>query len=243
MPIHIKQGGSWQTTGWHYNNNGSWNRARVYLKVNGSWTPVSGLIVDDFEDGDRGGWTVPSSTGSDVVEGLGLDDTDYRWEHTGFREAHLAGADAVDRGPQPGDVFEFWFRVESTSGDTINRFEFSAHGINEGDVYRVEIERDTSDNELSLEKVSGGSTTKIDTDANFTPSLDFTYRCHIEWNAGNNAITAQMFTPSGNTASNQLSITDDSSASGGEYTQPGIFIRTNANNVCSWDEIRITEST
>lgn len=242
MPIHTKKNGSWQTTSWHVKQNGSWERARVYLKVNGSWTAVSGLVVDDFEDGGRGGWNVPSSTGSDTVTTSGLDGTQYRWQHSGFREAHLGGSSAIDRGPQPGDVFEFWFRIESTSGDVINRFEFSADTHRDADCYRVEIERDTPDNELSLEKVSGGSTTKIDTDAGFTPSLDFPYRCEVRWNAGDTNISAQLFTPSGNAASNQLTISENSSAAGSDFHQPGIYIRTNGNNTCSWDQILITET-
>lgn len=238
MPIHIKQGGSWQTTRWHYNNGGSWTTARVYLKVNGSWVPVSSEIIDNFEDGDRGGWTVPSSTGSDSVISPGLDGSDFKWEMSGFREGHLAGADAVDRGPQPGDTWEFWFQITETSGDVISRLEFSADGTDDDDMYRIEWERETGDNELSLEKYSGGSQELIDTDPNFAPGIGFIYRCEVQWNAGNNDITCQMFLD-GSPDSAQLSISDSSS---GEFAQPGIHIFNSGNNVCEYDEIRITDS-
>lgn len=202
------------------------------------WTATE--IIDDFEDGNRTGWNVPSSTGSDTVTTNGLDGTNYRWEQNGFREAHLAGVDAVDRGPQPGDIFDFWFRVESTSGDLINRFEFSADGINENDVYRVEFERlETTGDEFSIEKISGGGQAKVSTDAGYSVSVGQTYRCRVWWNAGDNQIATQIQFPDGTADSNKISITDDSSASGSDFTQPGIFIRTNGNNVCSWDEIRI----
>lgn len=201
------------------------------------WTATE--IVDDFEDGNRSGWNVASSTGSDTVESPGLDRTSFAWTHTEFREAHLAGLNAVDRGPQPGDTFEFWFRVTSTSGSTINRFEFSADTLNDDDCYRIEFERETGDNEFSIEKISDGGQAKIDTDPGHTVTIDQTYRCEIGWNDGSNQITAQLFTPDGTVSSNRVAITDDSSASGGEYTQPGIFIRTNGNNTCRWDEIKI----
>lgn len=238
MPITLKGTGEVDA---FIQQSGAKTPCKVYEKTSGGkrliYAPVE--IIDDFEDGNRTGWNVPSSTGSDTVTTSGLDGTSYRWEQTGFREAHLAGVDAVDRGPQPGDVFEFWFRVESTSGSTINRFEFSADGINENDVYRIEFERETGDNEFQIQKISGGSSVKNDTDPGHSVAINQTYRCEIQWNAGNNNITAQLFLPDGTADSNQVSITDDSSAAGSDFTQPGIFIRTNGNNVCSWDEIRI----
>lgn len=238
MTVYRKISGGWEPTTQYYKVSGSWERTTWYYKVNGSWEAVSNVVVDNFEDGDASEWTT-SGTGTRSIVG-GLDGTSFAWEHDGFSEVHLAGADAVDRGPQPGDQFEFWFVIGSTSGSVINRFEFSADGINENDVYRVEFERETGDNELSIEKISGGSQALIDTDPNFGPSIDQVYRCEINWNVGNNAITAQMFTPSGTAASTDVSISDDSSAAGSDFTQPGIFIRTNDNNVCTWDEIRIT---
>lgn len=238
MTVYRKVNGSWQSTTQYYKVSGSWERTTWYYKVNGSWVAVSNVVVDNFEDGDASGWT-QSGTGSRSVISGGFDSTDFRWEHNGFSEVHLAGADAVDRGPQPGDVFEFWFRIESTSGSVINRFEFSADGLNEADVYRIEFERETGADEFSIEKISGGSQALISTDS-FAPAISQTYRCEINWNVGNNAITAQIFTPDGSSASNQVSITDDSSAAGSDFQQPGIFIRTNDNNVCTWDEIRVT---
>lgn len=239
MPIHIRQGGSWQTTRWHVRQGGSWQSARVHLKVNGSWEPVSSEIIDNFEDGDASEWST-QGTGTRTITSSGFDSTEYKWEHDGFSEVHLTGADAVDRGPQPGDVFEFWFRVTNTSGSVINRFEFSADSMNDNDCYRVEFERETGDNEFQIQKISGGSSVKNSTDPGHSVSTNVLYRCEIHWNAGDNNITAQIF--DGDTAdSNQVSISDDSSASGSEYTQPGTFIRTNDNNVCEWDELRIIE--
>lgn len=238
MTVYRKVSGSWEPTTQYQKVSGSWERSTWHLKVNGSWEPVSNVITDNFEDGDAAGWTT-SGTGTRSVVSGGLDGTNYKWEHAGFSEVHLAGADAVDRGPQPGDVFEFWFQVTNTSGSVINRFEFSADGINENDVYRVEFERETGDNEFSLEKISGGSQAKIDTHAGHAVSTNQVYKCRIEWNAGNNNITAQILLPDGTADSNQVSISDDSSASGSDFTQPGVFIRTNDNNTCEWDEIRI----
>lgn len=200
------------------------------------WTAVE--VIDDFEDGDASGWTIDNGSPS-VVSG-GLNGTNYRWEHSGFTEAHLAGSNAVDRGPQPGGRFEFWFRIESDNGnDVINRYEFSADGTADSDKYRIEFERNTSDTELSLEKISGGSQELLATDENFVPSIDQAYRIQIDWNNGNNDITIQAFLPDGSTASTAVTITDDSSASGSEFTQPGTAITTNGNNTCSWDELRI----
>lgn len=200
-------------------------------------------IIDDFEDGDHAGWDVPSSNGGDTIVSPGFDGTDYAWEHDGFREAHLAGADAVDRGPQPADIFEVWWRIESTgSGDGITRYEFSADGTSDGDKYRVEWESaDTSNKTFSMEKYVGGSVDKVATE-DFAPSTGTVYRCEIRWNAGNNDIEAQMYDSGGSSVSNAATISDDSSAAGGEYTQPGTYIMTNGNVVKTWDEMRITDT-
>lgn len=215
-------------------------------KSDGSWLGINSvgiLIIDDFEDGDHSGWTVPSSTGDDTIVSPGLNDTDYAWEHDGFREGHLAGADAVNRGPQPDDVFEVWWRIESvSSGDGITRFEFSADGTSDGDKYRVEWESsDTSNKTVSMEKYVGGSVDKVAT-ADFAPSTDTVYRAEIRWNNGSNDIEVEMYDASGSSVSNPATITDDSSAAGSEYTQPGIYIMTNANVVQTWDEMRILPS-
>lgn len=201
-----------------------------------AWQAVE--IVDNFEDGSADGWSTQGTGSRSVVSG-GLNGSSYKWEHNGFSEVHLAGADAVDRGPQPGDVFNFWFQVTSTSGSTINRFEFSADSMNDNDCYRVEFERETGDNEFQIQKISGGSSVKNNTDPGHSVNIDQVYRCKVQWNAGDTNITAQLFHPDGTTASAQVSISDDSSASGSEYTQPGVFIRTNDNNTCEWDEIKI----
>lgn len=238
MTVYRKISGSWQATTQYQKVSGSWERATWYLKVNGSWEPVSNVVVDNFEDGDDSGWTVDSGSPS-VVSG-GLDGTDFAWQHDGFVEAHLAGADAVDRGLQPGDVWQIWFQIESdTGGEVIDRVEYSADGTSDADKYRIEWERNTSDTELSIEKISGGSQELLDTDENFVPSLGQTYYCEGGWNAGDNAHTAQMFTPDGSTASAQVSITDDSSSAGSDFQQPGIAIINSGNNSTLYDEARI----
>lgn len=208
------------------------------ITVDGAVVWVAKRVIHDFENNNHAGWDVESSTGSDNIVSNGLNGTNYAWRHNGFRQAHLAGADAIDRGPQPGDVFEFWFRVDSASGPVINRFEFSADGHNEPDCYRIEFERGTGDNEFSLEKYVNGSQQKIDTDPGAV-SVGQIYRCEVRWNVGNSNVEAQFFYPNGNAASSKLSITDNSSSSGSEFTQPGIFIRTNDNNSCTWDEFVI----
>lgn len=240
MPVYRKVNGSWETTTQYRKVDGSWQRATVYYKDNGTWLPVSGLTIDNFDDGDRAGWTVPSSTGGDSVISPGLDGSDSKWEHDGFREGHLAGADAVDRGPQPGDVWEFWFQITSDNGNqVINRVEFSADGTADDDMYRIEFERNTGDTELSLEKFVGGSQDTLVTDENFLPSIGQVYRCEIQWNAGDSNVAIQMFHPDGSTASNQIGFTDSSS---GEFAQPGIYVRNSGNSVCEWDEFRIIQS-
>ncbi len=203
------------------------------------WQAVQ--IVDDFEDGDDSGWDVPSSTGSDAVVTPGLDNTDYKWEITGFREPHLSGNSTVDRGPQPGDLWEFWFQItNTTSGGVINRFEFATYGQDDGHFYRIEWERETGDNELSIEKYSGGSQELVDTDPNFSPSMDFPYRCRIGWNHGDNQIAVDMITPGGDIVGS-VSITDDSSASA-SFQDQGIRIENSGNNTCEYDEIKITDT-
>lgn len=203
------------------------------------WEAVQ--VVDDFEDGDHSGWDVPSSTGSDSIVS-GLDGTDHAWQHDGPREGQLSGGNAIDRGPQPGDVIEVWFRIDSSSGTSLSRFDLSAGSNNDDDIYRLEWEAGGISNKtLSLEKVVGGSADKIDT-VSFAPSDGAVYRCEIHWNYGNNAIEAQMFDSGGGTESNTVSISDDSSAAGSQFNQPGIHIWTNDNETKTWDEIRITDT-
>lgn len=48
-----------------------------------------------------------------------------------------------------------------------------------------------------------------------------------------------MYNADESTASSVASITDDLFASGSEYTQPGVYIFTNDNLTCTWDEFRI----
>lgn len=192
--------------------------------------------IDDFEDGDRSGWDVPSSTGGDQIVSPGLNGTDHAWEHTGFREAHLAGANTVDRGPQPGDRFEFWFNLTNASGSSINRFEFGCSQVGDGDLYRIEFERETSDNEFQIEKIAGGSQSMTDTDPGHAVAQDTVYRCEVNWNHGDNQITAQLFDANGNADSAILSITDT------EYSQPGVCLFTNSNSTVVWDQMRITDT-
>lgn len=238
MPVYRKVSGSWETTVQYRKVSGSWQRSKWYYKHDGTWIPVSGLIIDDFEDGDDSEWSIPGTGNRSIVGGL--NGTNFAWEHNGFTEAHLAGANAVDRGPQPGDIWEFWFEITNDNGNSvINRFEFAADGTADDDKYRIEWERNTGDTELSLEKFSNGSQELLDTDENFVPNLDQVYRMQVEWNAGNNNINVQAFFPNGNTASSVVSISDNSS---GEFAQPGIAIITNDNNTSTYDEIRVIES-
>lgn len=237
MTVYQKVSGSWLATTQYQKVSGSWERATWYLKVNGSWVPVSNVVIDNFEDGDAAEWTVDGGGTRSMISG-GFDGDDWRWQHDGFTRAHLAGADAVDRGPQPGDEFEIWFRIENTSGSVINRFEFSADGLDEPSVYRVEWERETGDNEFSIEKYSGGNQDLISTDP-FAASTTQTYRLRINWNNGNNNITAQLLLSDGSAASNVVSITDDSSSAGSDFQQPGIYIRTNDNNASTYGAARI----
>lgn len=214
------------------------------ITVDGSvaWRAVE--IIDDFEDGNATGWTIgdTSSGSSEAIVSPGLDGSNNAWEWDGEFEAHLAGADAVDRGPQPGDVFEVWFQIGSSSSTALSRFEFSADGNSDPDKYRIEWEAGSISNKtVSIEKYSGGSVTKVDT-ASFAPTDGTTYRCEIRWNAGNNLVEAQMYDAGGSSASSAFSITDDSSASGSEYTQPGIQMWANANMTnYQWDEFKIPQ--
>lgn len=201
------------------------------------WQAVE--IIDDFEDGDASGWDVSGGGTRSIVSGL--DGTSFAWEHSGFTEAYLSGSNAVDRGPQPGDVFEIWVQIDSDNGGSvINRIEFSSDGAGDGDKYRIEYERNTSDTELSIEKISGGTQDLLDTDENFVPSLGQTYRLVVGWNDGDTDVTGQMLFPDGSNASTQVSISDDSSAAGSEFTQDGIYVQTNDNNTQIVDEAKIT---
>lgn len=207
------------------------------FRVNeGAFTGVT--IIDGFEDGNRNGWNVPGSTGSDEVVTPGLDGSGNKWRHNGFREAQLPGANAVDRGPQPGDVWEFWFHIESTSGTVINRVEFAADGINEPQKYRIEMEAATGSPEFQFEKLDGGTQVHNVTDAGVEFQADQTYSVRIEWRTNNSEIRVQAFEePNHNPFSNVLSFTEP--GPGSDYEQPGVYIFTNGNNVCYWDNFRI----
>lgn len=197
-------------------------------------------IIDDFEDGNRDGWDVPGSTGSDTVRSGGLNGTDWRWEHSGFREGHLRGSDAADRGPQQGDRISLWFRVTPTiSSDDIiiNRFKFASSSTDDGDRYQVEFRSNTGDPDadgLELEKLTGGSRTKFafHNDVGII-SQNESLQCVINWNNGNNLITAQIYDSTGSARSNQISFEDT------QHTQPGIALFTSDRCVCDWDEFRI----
>lgn len=240
MTVYRKVNSSWERSTQYYKTSGSWNRATWYYKANGSWTAVSGLVVDNFEDGDRSGWDVPSSTGDDTVIAPGLNATNYGWRLENFRDPHLAGPDAVDRGPQPGDVWEFWFRVVNTSGDVINRVEFATYGSDDPNHYYVEFPRFGHENTLLVRKISNGNQEK-ESVVGGGLATERDYRCEIRWNAGDNQITAQLFDADGSVATNQASITDDSEASGAGFTDQGIRLFNSANNVCIYDQFRIID--
>lgn len=230
MDVFVNQGGTPVECEVYRNNGGT--PELIY-------TPV--MVVDNFEDGDHAGWTVATSTGGDTILSSGFDGTSYAWQFQQFREAHLAGADAVERGPQPGDRFELWFQLDSQSGAVINRFKFSADGITDGDCYQFEFQH-TSDPEWRMQKLSGGSVSEQSLE-NGQPSVGQTYRVVFDWNYSTwNELSAQVFTAGGNTVTSPLTLTEDSSGLGAEYSQPGIVLRNNDNATTTWDEIKITDT-
>jgi hypothetical protein len=205
----------------------------LYTQSNG-WMGLNSvgiLRIDDFEDGDHAGWTVPSSTGSDTIVS-GLHGTDYGWRLNGFREAHLAGADAVDRGPQQGDTFEYSFQIDDYgSGSALFRFEFACSGTGDGDRYRVEYEINDSDPDTALYKQSGGSTAETSTFKTIDPAVGDVVRAEIRWNVGDSNIEVDHYL--NGSFLHTISITDTA------YTQPGVCLFVNSNLVTTVDEIRI----
>jgi hypothetical protein len=192
-------------------------------------------IIDDFEDGSATNWTVPSSTGSDTIVG-GLDGTDHAWRLNGFREGHLRGTDAVDRGAQPGDTFEYLFQIDSFgSGDALFRYMFAASGVNDGNCYYMEYEMNSSDPDVAIYKESGGNVQTTSEFKALNPRPSDTVRAVVRWNYGNARIDVDHYL-NGNHV-HTLSITDS------EYTQPGTALFVNANLVVTIDELKITDST
>lgn len=198
---------------------------------------VEKIVIDDFESGrdpdNFWGYVNDAEKNDTDLISPGLDGTSNRWRHKDFVNVHLTGSNAVDRGPQQGDVFEVWFRIETITGSpVINRFEFGATGVDDSDMYRVEFEANTSEPEFQFEDTSGEH---LVTDAGVEFREGQTYSIRIEWKAGNDQVTAQAFEePGHNPFSQKLSFLEP-----GGYTAPGINLFTDANNVCSWDEIRI----
>lgn len=234
MPIHLKGTGEVDA---FIQQSGNKAPCKVWRQTADGkeliYAPVQ--IIDDFEDGNRDGWTVPSSTDSDTIVSPGLNGTDSAWKLNGLREGHLAGADAVDRGPQPGDLFEFLFRATDFSGEpALFRFEFSCSGVDDGNMYRIEFEgSNTSRADASLEKYVEGSPTKINTMA-VSPSVGDNCMVRVGWNDSGSDIYANYFENGSYQAT--ASITDT------EYSQPGVCVWANSNIDVIVDEIRIPTS-
>lgn len=234
---HKVDADTWTNTAqYHKVDADTWNTTQWYLKRDGEWIPVSYEVIDDFEDGNANAWSVDGSGTQDVTS-PGMDGTDFAWRHDQFTEAHLAGANAVDRGPQPSDVIEFWFHIGlEYGGEIINRFEFSADGLNDSDKYRIEWERNTADTELSIEKIQDNTQVALDTDEGFEPLVGVDYRAQVAWNIdGTNNISVDVF-DEGGTLRGSCSIADNST---GEFAEPGIYVRTNNNCIQLFDQFRI----
>lgn len=199
-------------------------------------------VVDDFESGSEAGWdfTNPAEQSDADIVTPGLRGTDFAWRHTDFVNVHLAGANAVDRGPQPGDVIEVWFYITNITGSpVINRFEFSSENVDDTQCYRVEFEASTNDPELSIEDVAEG---EIDTDAGVEFFEGQLYSLRIEWEFGNDLVRARAFNePNHSPKSNWVSISEPATQSG-SYDNPGVSLFSNSNNTIIWDEIRIIDT-
>lgn len=206
----------------------------IYTQSKG-WTGLNSvgiLRIDDFEDGDASGWTVPSSTGGDTIVSPGLHGTDYGWQLDGFREAHLAGADAVDRGPQQGDTFEYSFEIDDYSGNpALFRFEFACSGTGDGDLYRIEYEINDSDPDVAIYKMSGGSSAETSTFKTIDPAVGDVVRAEVRWNVDDSNIEIDHYV--NGSFKHTISIADT------QWTQPGVCLFVNSNVMLTFDEARI----
>lgn len=191
------------------------------------------------EDDYSTGWTFPGSTGSYSVVSPGLQNTEYALRFDGFQQGYLSGAAANERVPRQGDRFEFAFEpIDYTGAPSIIRIQFACSGVDDESMYRIEFEgSNTSGSDWSLEKFTNGSQTMVDAaDDGVGAAPGDEYRVEVDWNAGNNRITARWYNADGTQRSRQLSITDTA------YTQPGICLMCNGNATVLWDEIRVRSS-
>lgn len=212
------------------------------VRVKGIGTVWKGVeIVDDFESGSEAGWGFVNPAERDDADIVrpGLRGSGFAWRHTDFVNVHLTGGNAVDRGPQPGDIFEFWFYIADITGSpVINRFEFSSESVNDDQCYRIEFEANTDAPEFQLEDVASG---EIDTDPGVEFEQDSLYSIHVEWKHNDNNVRARAFNEPGHTPVSQW-IELYEPAPGAEYDNPGISLFSDANNTIVWDEIRILDS-
>lgn len=199
------------------------------------WTATE--IIDDFEDlatgTSPGRWTVPGSTGDDTIVSPGLIGTSRAWKLVGLREGHLSSANAIDRGPQPGETFVFHFRPTKYSGTpSLIRFDFSCPGISASNFYRIEFEgANTGGADMSLEKYTNGSPTgKVDT-INQSPAVDDDIVIRVSWRDGNTGLIVNYFENGSYKATARI---DDTA-----YSAGGVRIWCNANVEMLLDEIHI----
>lgn len=207
----------------------------AYTVSNGSYAGI--IRVEDFEDGNRAGWNVPGSSGSDSVVSPGLNNTQHAWKLFGPREGHLPSSDAIERGPSPGETFEFRFRITDFSGSpSIFRFDFACTGNSDGNMYRIEFEgSNTGGADMSLEKYSNGNppssgSGNVDT-APVSPSVGDNIHIEVEWHENGNNI-AVKYRENG-TLQATVQIADS------EYGAPGVCVEANAFVDVLVDEINI----
>lgn len=194
------------------------------------WTGVE--VIDNFEDGSAANWHVPSSTGGDQIISPGLAGTDFRWQLNGFREGSLDGVDAIDRGPQQGDKFEYRFRIDEYSPDSaLFRFAFASSSVSDDAQYRVEYELNDPDPDVAIYKGNSGETSTFKP---IDPVEGDVVRAVVRWNYGDNDIEIDHYV--GGSFLHTISITDT------EYTQPGVSVFVGANCIISLDEVQILDS-
>lgn len=236
MPIHQHSGGQYAA---HALWGGAQTECKVWQKTSGGqqliYSPVE--IIDDFEDlnvgTSPGRWTVPGSTGSDTIVSPGMGGTNRAWKLVGPREGHLSSSNAIDRGPQPGETFEFQFRPTKYDGSpSLIRFDFACPGISAPNFYRIEFEgSNTSGADMSIEKYSNGSPTgKVDTISQ-SPSVGDHIVIRVSWRDGNNGLIVNYFENGSYRATARI---DDT-----EYSAAGVRVWCNAYVDMVLDEILI----
>lgn len=205
------------------------------------WKAVE--VVDDFEQRDPDTYWdyVDQVEKSDTnLVTPGMRGTDRAWRHTDFVNVHLAGANAVDRGPQPGDRFEFWFYIADITGSpVIDRFEFSSENVDDTECYRIEFEANTPEPEFQIEDVAEG---EIDTDAGVEFQADQFYSVTVEWEYHSSQVRARAFDEPGHSPKSNWVSLGEPAPQTGSYDNPGISLFSDNNNTLIWDEIRILDS-